>query len=188
MSDTERLHSWIARASFPEERLRCRAFAAADEQDAVVVEDRCASWEAVFAPGDSAAASAEELAALKTALLRARGLTETEWRDGLRDYVVRAPEYLPAWAATFIELQHRWHAEPCAPAAATAPPGKPHLLLTAVWAECSRAWTQRGFFTRGRPRRWRRNHRVALALRPRRPASRRPFGGDYRDRLRRCGL
>ena len=142
MSDTERLHSWIARASFPEERLRCRAFAAADEQDAVVVEDRCASWEAVFAPGDSAAASAEELAALKTALLRARGLTEAEWRDGLRDYVVRAPQYLPAWAATFIELQHRWHAAPCAPAAATAPPGKPHLLLTAVWAECSRAWTQ----------------------------------------------
>lgn len=128
-----RLHGWIARAAFPEERWQSPAFAAADAQEAVVVADRRASWEAVFAGDD--AESAARLAALKTDLLRARGVTEAEWRLGLRDYVVCAPADLPAWAATFIELYRGWRGE-------SATPGKPHLLLTAVWAESSRAWAQ----------------------------------------------
>jgi len=143
MSDTARLHGWIARASFPEERLRCSAFTAADAQDAVVVEDRCASWAAVFVAGDgddstASVATTAALSALKTDLLRARGLTESEWRAGLRDYVVCAPAALPAWARVFSELYQTWRDAPAA--AATVVPPRPHLLLTAVWAAQSRAW------------------------------------------------
>lgn len=136
----DRLHGWIARAAFPEERRSCPAFAAADAQDATVVEDRCASWARIFAGDD--AESAAQLSALKTDLLRARGVTEDEWRRGMRDVVVCAPAELPAWAVTFIELYSSWRDEPSLAAAAAAPAGKPYLLLTAVWAAQRRAWAE----------------------------------------------
>jgi len=140
-SSSARLHGWIARASLPEERLRCAAFAAADEQDAVVVGDRCASWEALFA-GDGEAESTVKLARLKTRLLRARGVAESEWRLGMRDVVVCAADELPAWAVVFIELYRCWQATPSLAATAAAPAGKPYLLLTAVWAAQRRAWVE----------------------------------------------
>lgn len=144
----ERLHGWIARAAFPEERLHCPAFTAAAEQNQAVVEDRCASWDAIFAgddAGDDAGAHADasaKLSALKVDLLRARGVSDAEWRAGMRDVVVCAPGELPAWAATFIALYSSWRAEPALAATADAPAGKPYLLLTAVWASQRRAWVE----------------------------------------------
>lgn len=144
-----RLHGWIARASFPEERRSCPAFAAAEAQDATVVEDRCASWEQIFVRddsgdggGDNSDAESAKLSRLKADLLRARGVTADEWRRGMRDVVVRAPAELPAWARAFIELYASWRDDPSLAVAATAPAGKPYLLLTAVWAAQRRAWVE----------------------------------------------
>ncbi len=126
--DASRLYQWIARASFPEERIKSGAFTFSAEQDAVVLQNRCDSWSALFRPAPEGGE-----------ILRRRGLDQQQWYQSMRDVDVSAPEYLPDWAKTFIDLYERWrqHDERIKPEYAEK---KPHLTLAVAWAELCRPW------------------------------------------------
>ena len=129
--DASRLYRWIARASFPEERLRCKAFTVAERQDEVVLESRRKSWNALFDSDVDSESAKEEV-------LRRRGLSRAQWEACLRDVEVTAPEHLPDWAATFIDLYRRRQRHGVAEA--KRPADNPYLRLPAAWAESCRPW------------------------------------------------
>lgn len=57
----------------------------------------------------------------------------------MRDVDVSAPEYLPDWAKTFMQLYENWWRHD-GKIKAKWPGDKPYLMLTAVWAELCRPW------------------------------------------------
>ena len=130
--DASRLYRWIARASFPEERLRCKAFTVAERQDEVVLESRRKSWNALFDSDVDSESAKEEV-------LRRRGLSRAQWEACLRDVEVTAPEHLPDWAATFIDLYRRWQRHDKT-ALAKRLGDEPGRILPAAWAELCRPW------------------------------------------------